>query len=460
MSFAAINSAPPAPAAPNAAIEEAFATVPALKKRVYAAIDESPQHASLFEDISRFTSSLLARPPTSALPPASPADTNGPAAKKRKLENGVGALQQTAQAPVDVKSKDAQVQYYIQDVSFSIPQRKKFTLEITSSPSAIRARNQSTKEVDFGIPLDKIRHAVSVGVPEKAQKQYNFCIIPEFGDGITPPSEGTTAYEPIVFTINDGPAKAAFAGTGKKVAQNADESAETFLRKALNEHLPNTTVIRPEERQFVSANPEPHRTGEHRYSVKAFRGSKEGMYTMLSLQRRESALVESNPLLFFSFDTIESVSYTSILQRTFNLNILARPQGGSEEDIVEFEFGMVDQVDFDGIDEYIKKHSLQDASLAEARRAKVYNVNHDKKAEAEGANGIVEEESELAKAQRELEDEEDEEDEEDYDPGSDGESEGSGSDEDESGDEDDDEDEDDMDEDEEDDGPGGDENEE
>jgi len=89
---------------------------------------------------------------------------------------------------------------------------------------------------------------------------------------------------------------------------------------------------------------------------------------------------------------------------------------------------MIDQADFGSIDEYIKRHGLQDSSLAEARRAKVYNVNvpknNDEAAAAETTG--AEEESELQKAQRELEDQEDE-DEEDYDPGSEGESEGSGS---------------------------------
>jgi hypothetical protein len=131
------------------------------------------------------------------------------------------------------------------------------------------------------------------------------------------------------------------------------------------------------------------------------------------------------PLLFFSFDTIDSVSYTSVLQRTFNLNVMARPSGGSEEDNQEFEFSMIDQADFAGIDTYIKRHGLQDASLADARRAKVYNVNKPTGEEQATTEAAGEDESELQKAQRELEDQEDEE-EEDYDPGSD-DSEGSGS---------------------------------
>lgn len=131
--------------------------------------------------------------------------------------------------------------------------------------------------------------------------------------------------------------------------------------------------------------------------------------------------------MYFAFENIESISYTSVLQRTFNLNIAARASGSDE--IQEFELSMIDQADYAGIDRYIKGHGLQDASLAEARRAKRYNVNAAKAEKVDGANvgGAAEaEESELQKAQRELEDQEDEE-EEDYDPGSEGESEGSGS---------------------------------
>ncbi|KAJ5585221.1 uncharacterized protein N7459_005021 [Penicillium hispanicum] len=429
MAFAAINSA----GAPIAAIEEAFASESSLKKRVYDAIGTTPQHKPLFEDLAQYTCTLLARTAnTSSLPPVPP-PSDGPAAKKRKIQNGDSA--QTAQAPVDVKDSSAPIQFYAQDISFAIPQRKKLTLEVTAGNSCLRARNQTTKEIEFGASMDRIRHALVLPVPEKTQKQFNFCIIPEFADGITPPPEGTPAAEAMVFTVADGPAKAAFNGSGQQIGHNAGETAEGLIRKILNDNLPNINVVRPDEREFVSAMPEAHRKGEKAFHVKAFRGSKEGYLFLLSTG---ILFAFKKPLLFFSFDTIDSVSYTSVLQRTFNLNVLARPRNGSEEDTLEFEFSMIDQADFSGIDTYIKRHGLQDASLAEARRAKVYNVNgKNQDAAATNEEGPVgEEESELQKAQRELEDQE-EEDEEDYDPGSDGDSEGSGS----SSDEDDDEDE-------------------
>ncbi|KAJ6079871.1 hypothetical protein N7467_009624 [Penicillium canescens] len=416
MAFSSINSS----GVPIAAIEEAFATEPSLKKRVYDAIGTTPQHQPLFEDLAKHTSSLLARTANTTLPSRPPA-SDGPAAKKRKLQNGDSG--ETAQASVDMKNGDAPVQFYVQDVSFATPQRKKLTLEITAGHRFLRARNQTTKEIEFGVSMDKIRHALCLPVPEKTQKQFNFCIIPEYADGITPPPEGTTVSEAMVFTIADGPAKAAFSGNGQQIGNGSGETAEGLLRKILNDNLSHINVVRPDDRQFVSAMPEAHRKGEKAYHVKAFRGSKEGYLFLLSTG---ILFAFKKPLLFFSFDTIDSVSYTSVLQRTFNLNVMARPANSTEEDIQEFEFSMVDQDNFSGIDAYIKRHGLQDASLAEARRAKVYNVNKTgEDPAAPSAEGTGEGESELQKAQRELEDQEDEE-EEDYDPGSD-DSEGSGS---------------------------------
>lgn len=82
---------------------------------------------------------------------------------------------------------------------------------------------------------------------------------------------------------------------------------------------------------------------------------------------------------------------------------------------------MLDQQDFAGIDDYIKRHQLQDASLADARRAKKVGKAA-KNADAD-TNG---DQTELEKAQAEMEDEEDEL-EEDYDPDESGDESGSGS---------------------------------
>lgn len=93
---------------------------------------------------------------------------------------------------------------------------------------------------------------------------------------------------------------------------------------------------------------------------------------------------------------------------------------------------MIDQADFAGIDAYVKRHRLQDASMAEQRRAKKLNINGVKGGQ-DGEDGPGEEGSALEKARREIDGLEDgsdsddeEEDDENFDPGSEGESEGSG----------------------------------
>lgn len=117
-------------------------------------IDTTPQHTPLFQDLARYTCSLLARNANTSLP-LIPPPSDGPAVKKRKLQNG--DAEEAAQASVDLKAADAPLQFYVQDISFAVPQRKKLTLEITAGRTYLRARNQTTKEVEFGVPMNRIR---------------------------------------------------------------------------------------------------------------------------------------------------------------------------------------------------------------------------------------------------------------------------------------------------------------
>lgn len=116
-------------------------------------IASTPQYQPLFEDIARYTSSLLAKNANSTGQPEEILP-EGPAAKRRKLQNGDASG--SGQRLVDLSS-DRSLQFYMQDVSFSIPQRKKLTLEISRECRYLRARNQATKEIEFGISMDQIR---------------------------------------------------------------------------------------------------------------------------------------------------------------------------------------------------------------------------------------------------------------------------------------------------------------
>lgn len=395
----------------------------------------------LFVDLAKFIDAQTAE---------AHANGDGSSSKKRKLDSSQGTENQGISfLHEDWNTKTCSS---INELSFSIPQRKKLTLEIGSLKSqGVRARNPSTGAVEFGVSYQDIRkrphllnfnhtlnpsflldHVICLPVPEKAQAQYNFCLFPLHSEGVTVPSQKTSAAEPMLWT----------AGVG---ITDGDETYKELCVRLLNESLRHVgqKVLEPDEKEFVSQESRPYKTGEKAVHVKAFRGSKDGISSTKDFPGLDTtdlgrpgflyflsngiAWVFKKPLAFFGFDSVVSVSYTSVLQRTFNLNIVARTSTTSD-DTQEFEFSMVDQSNFDGIDAYIKRHRLQDASMADQRRAKRLGIN-----DARGENGThsaaEEEIGHLEKAAREAEELEDEDSEEDenFDPGSEGESEGSGS---------------------------------
>ncbi|MCJ1352039.1 MAG: hypothetical protein MMC33_002023 [Icmadophila ericetorum] len=408
-------------------IKVAYGGKQALKEKVAKAIGAHPSLSPLFTDIARYIIELKEQVPSND------AETTGSPAKKRKLEGddsrGAAILNQNGSAPrVDAPWSNP---FTAPDVSFLVPQRKKLNLEIgLQGNEGIRAVNPKTQDSEFYAPWSDIETILCLPVPEKTAAASNFCVFPRFGNGITPPPENAQGYEPMVWTVAEAKAK------GK------DESSEPSLRDRIITACKDrkVRVLRPDPSEFVS-EAQPHLKGEKAYHVKAFKGSKDGFLFFLS---HGIAWTFKKPLQFFSFDLIDSISYTSVLQRTFNLNITTRTTTNKNEPLTqEFEFSMIDQADFAGIDAYIKKHGLQDASMAEQRRAKKLNINGVKRgAGVEEVEDAENGETELEKASREAQaqahvhgadgqglllDEEDEEEDENFDPGSEGESEGSGS---------------------------------
>ncbi|KAI9773854.1 MAG: hypothetical protein M1840_006080 [Geoglossum simile] len=468
--------------AETAVIDNAFSDQPALKRAIADAVTQTPQHAQLFYSIAQYVSKLK-----------SGDSEDVPAAKRRRIDglavrhqdNSENVRPEQIEIGPMVKGipgvSDGQVLLLVADISFSVPQRKKLVLEFFEW--GLRATSLQTGSAEFGVRYKDIRmffarlrykplkmavvrplglalriyvsrtasltvafvvleHVSCVPVPEKTQRQYNFCIFPPGTNGF---SEGSNSTDnnAIVFTIPDGPPKTA---SGPEFEGGDGATYKTLLVGFMNKRLPpEGKVEEPSEKLFASSIVQNHRKGEKAVHVKAFRGSKDGqlylwqrptptqLYLATTLTYFQLGYLFflptgilwafKKPLLFFAFDVIDSTSYTSVLQRTFNLNIATRASDNTQE----FEFSMIDQADFSGIDAYIRGHGLQDASMAEQRRAKKLNVN----GASVGKYGVGEakerDEGEIAKAVREMEDEEDEE-EEDYNPGSEGDSEGSGTD--------------------------------
>lgn len=337
--------------------------------------------------------------------------------KKRKLGNAVNGREQTSDPwkPGSFSS--------IKELSFTVPQRKKLNLDIGDTSTGLRVTNPTTNEVEFVVNWRNISQVVCLPVPEKSQAQYNFCVFPTNGDGITDASDGSTTPEQLLWTVPNATPKPSICSQDISVEEG--ETYRSVIIKQLNDRLSRHKghVIEPDTDEFVSGTAQQYRKGEKAVHVKAFRGSKDGFLFFLS-----AGVVWGfkKPLIFFSFDSIDSVSYTSVLQRTFNLNISARGSATNSQP-QEYEFSMIDQGEFAGIDDYIKRHQLQDASMAEQRRAKRLNVNGVKS--GDGGEDEDDGPGELQKAAQEvgdMEDDDEEEEDENFDPGSEGESEGSG----------------------------------
>jgi len=171
-------------------------------------------------------------------------------------------------------------------MSFLVPQRKKLTLEISPrSDEGLRARNPATGAVEFGIAWGHVQHAVCVPVPEKAQRQYAFCIFPAYGDGVGSPPEGTSATEPMVWTVPDTvPKNVCLGRDGQDEGARNGGYKDHVLRLLSNNNNNNTglgvagrKVVEPEEKEFASTLVHAHRKGEKAFHVGAFRGSKDGM---------------------------------------------------------------------------------------------------------------------------------------------------------------------------------------
>ncbi|KAL8826113.1 MAG: hypothetical protein Q9170_007533 [Blastenia crenularia] len=365
-----------------------------LLTRIQVAIPKNPQLATLLQEITTYIeesrTALHLQP-----------NGHGPESKKRRLE----VSEDSASGEADS----------INDISFSIPQRKKLKLELgrNKDKGAIRACHPTSRETEFSLPWRDVEYCICVPVPEKAQPSYNYCVFPQ-GDG-----------EQILFTIPGAKVKQDTITSDAPV--DGEESYKDAVTRLLNKRL-KTKVLEPDVKEFASQVIQAYRKGEKAVHVKAFRGSKDGFLFFLSAGILWGF---KKPLEFFPFHAISAISYTSVLQRTFNLNIniIVDKSSASEGETRELEFSMVDQADFGGIDAYVKRHGLQDASMAEQRRAKKLNINGVSKKIEEGTEEDGDGEGELQKAAREVEEMEDEDEEEDenFDPGSDGESEGSGS---------------------------------
>ncbi|PTB63172.1 Rtt106-domain-containing protein [Trichoderma citrinoviride] len=380
-----------------------------------------------------------------------------PAQKKRK----VGAEQQANGSPSSQatlsNAADEDVLLEVKEISVVVPQRKKLEICFTANHLYARAPGTTAPLPGISYAWRDIEYAFFLPVPDKAQVQHNYVIFPK-GTCLPSKAGNPPSAEPFVFTVPiTAPKQGTVGGSEAGAAAAVSDTYKSLFHWALSTRLQaagnGVKIVSADPNKFRSMVRQPHRPNETAVHVSGFRGSKDGFLFFL-----ENGILWGfkKPLIFIPINRIAAISYTNILQITFNIlvEVFTDEEGNTEE----LEFGMLDQQDYGGIDEYVKMNGLQDRSMAEQRKAKLQLAENKgpKKKDGEAENGeagAVEGEgdgmTELERAQHEaeqqLQDEEDE-DEEDYDPGSEGDSEGSGS----SDDDDDDDDDDDEDDDEDD----------
>ncbi|TLD04472.1 uncharacterized protein PgNI_11922 [Pyricularia grisea] len=413
---------------------------------------DSPGRIDLFNNIAAFVLEQLT---------ADAADQ--PVSKRRRVDvdqtngtsNGHVKTEGTSSTDIVAEAAAEELQLEIKDVSVSIPQRKKYNLCLTKH--FIFARTNADPKPVTGMVWrwEDIEHVFFLPVPEKTQQQFNYVFLPRGTYLPTSNNQSTTggkpsqpsssaAAEPLLFTIPlAAPKPGSLAGKVAAQAQVAADSYSSLVNWAVPQFLRAAAtrlglsspveIVASDPKQFASAVRQSHRPSEKAVHVKAFRGSKDGYLFFL---RTGILWGFKKPLVFLPLDRIVSVSYTSVLQRTFNMVVEVDVGDGATE---ELEFSMLDQEDYGGINQdYVHKYNLQDRSMAEQRKAKRELAENAKKGGAGAAAGEDGEDAaadgdtnmgELQKAEMEeeqrLQDEEDE-DEEDYDPGSDGDSEGEG----------------------------------
>jgi hypothetical protein len=215
-----------------------------------------------------------------------------------------------------------------------------------------------------------IEYAFRLPVPEKTQKQHNYILFPR-SSSITPSKPTSPIPDPLVFTIPDTAPKPGTI-TGKDAAAVSDDYKTLFdwaIAARLKGVGNNVKVVQADEKLFASELRQAHRPGEKAVFVKAFRGSKDSYLFFLP---NGILWGFKKPLLFLPHERISAVSYVNVLQRTFNMSVEVDTSSEGEESGEEFEFAMLDQEDFGGIDAFVKRHGLMDKSMAEQRKAKRY----------------------------------------------------------------------------------------
>jgi hypothetical protein len=309
---------------------------------------DHPSDGPLYFEIAKYIVTLQSKETTRSVQGGEAAE---PSAKRRKLENGISSAVDS-ESLLDHKTK---VILEARDLSFSIPVRKKLHLEMAQAISStsgsllpvyhVRARSPGSGQLEYTLDVESLstkifsvllagelakpwqtEHALRLPVPEKAQKQYSFVLLPDTGLGIGEgrPANETQPREPLVWTVTEGLQKVTiFSDEKLETAMQAEDGG--LIEQTLNKYLRESSarsLIRPDDAEFASSLSEAHRKGEKAYPVKSFRVSKDG--NVFQSQHADSTLITQR-LFVFSCDwhILRLQEAAGILPlRSYQLNII------------------------------------------------------------------------------------------------------------------------------------------
>lgn len=309
-----------------------------LRNSVLSIVEKVPESISVFQrvyDAGRSNSNELE-----------------PSRKSQKLANGTS----TAEEGIDKSN----IIFGLKDVSVLSPLRKKLDLALHLSRKdrkpTLSLLRDGKQELSIGDLSKNIKMAVFLPVAEKMGNVYLF---------ITYTKSVDDKYgEPILITLNKESILQQFKQNGI-----IDKEGEEFVKCI--EYMRKQAILagfRITDPFFTNSSQQ-----SPSFHVECHRGTKEGTLYFLP---EHLIFGFKKPILVFQSSDIESITYTSITRLTFNITLVTK-EGE------KFELSMIDQSEYNKIDEYVKRKQVTDKSMSEELKAK---SNYKNQQAAQGEN--------------------------------------------------------------------------
>lgn len=235
--------------------------------------------------------------------------------------------------------------FQLKDVSVLAPFRKKLNLIISVSPISGKPALSLSKDMIPQLTVTQLNNSVKFATflpfPEKKNMIYLFICYGQEPD--------RSVNEFLLVAMNKEATLKQFKTTNILTNEAADFSAcVDYIRK-------QAILV-----GFRISDPFTASSSNSSFHVEAHRGTKEGTLYFLP----DHVLFGfKKPILLFSSQEIESITYSSITRLTFNVTLITKTGE-------KFEFSMIDQNEYTLIDDYVKRKQVIDNSMSEENKAK------------------------------------------------------------------------------------------